>query len=321
MTASGGPATVVFMGTPDFAVPCIDALANSPLVRLALVVCQPDKIHGRHKEPQPPPTKVAALARGIPVAQPTKLRSGDFPELLASLKPDLIVVTAYGRILPQAILDLPRLGCVNVHASLLPRWRGAAPIQWAVAAGDEASGVCLMQMDVGLDTGAVLARSTTPLAADESGQSLHDRLSLVGATLLAESLPALLAGDLVPSPQNHDEATLAPILTREHGQLDFARPAAELERRVRAFDPWPGAWFHLETSAGVKLMKVFPQARMLDASGAPGTVLEADDRLIIACGDGALSFSELQLEGKRRMAAGELLRGFKIAPGARVVRS
>ena len=306
------------MGTPDFAVPCIEALASSPLVRLALVVCQPDKIHGRHKEPQPPPTKVAALARGIRVAQPTKLRSGDFPELLASLKPELIVVTAYGRILPQAVLDLPRLGCVNVHASLLPRWRGAAPIQWAVAASDDASGVCLMQMDAGLDTGPVLAHSAVQLSPDETGQTLHDRLSVVGATLLADLLPALLAGDLDLRPQNHDKATLAPILTREHGQLDFSRSAEELERRLRAFDPWPGAWFHLETSAGVKLIKVFPPARVFERSGEPGTVIDTEDRLVIACGEKALSFSEIQLEGKRRMPASELLRGFKIAPGARV---
>ncbi len=314
-------ARVIFMGTPDFAVPCIGALHAHRRVELLLVVCQPDKVHGRHSEPQAPPTKVAAQRLGVPVAQPTKLRSGDFPELLRELAPDLVVVTAYGRILPDALLALPRLGCVNVHASLLPRWRGAGPIQWAVAAGDAESGVCLMQMDSGLDTGPVLRRAAIPLRPDETGATLHDRLSALGSAVLAESLDALLDGDLRPTPQDASAATLAPILTRAHGQLDFALPAVELERRIRAFHPWPGAFSHIFGNDGRALVvKLFPGVSIVARpAGEPGEIVLDGDAWIVPCGEGALRVSEVQLEGKRRMAVAELVRGFRLPPGARLV--
>ncbi len=206
------------MGTPEFAAPCVHVLADHPDVDLVAVVCQPDRRHGRHKTPQPPPVKVAALERGVPeILQPKRVKRGAFPERLEALAPDLIVVTAYGRILTPRILAIPRLGCVNVHASLLPRWRGAAPIQWAVASGDAESGVCLMEMEEGLDTGAVFARVSTAIGPDETGQTLHDRLSTMGAKLLGDQLSALLDGRLEPRPQPDDGVTYARMLTREDG--------------------------------------------------------------------------------------------------------
>lgn len=308
------------MGTPEFAVPCVEALAAHPRVALVGVVCQPDKVHGRHNTPQPPPTKVAALALGVPVFQPTRLRSGDFPAQLSALQPDLIVVTAYGRILPAAILQLPRLGCVNVHASLLPRWRGAAPLQWVVAAGDAESGVCLMQMDEGLDTGPVLARIATPVSRTDTGADLHDRLSVLGAGLLADHLDALLDGRLVAEAQDHSAATLAPILSRADGALDWSKPAVELERRVRAFYPWPGSFSTLlAEGARPELLKLFPGAEVVaQPPGPPGLIHAAGDSWTIVCGEGGLCVREAQVEGKRRMTIAELSRGYRLPAGARL---
>jgi methionyl-tRNA formyltransferase len=301
-------ARIIFMGTPDFAVPCVQAIINHPECELVAVVCQPDKLRGRHKTPQPPPVKVAALDAGAEVLQPRRIKKGAFPARLAELELDLAVVTAYGRILPQHILDTPRLGCVNVHASLLPRWRGAAPLQWSIAEGDATSGVCLMQMDAGLDTGDELARVEFPLGHDETGQTLHDRLSTAGATLLSENLSAILAGTLTGRPQPDTGMTYARMLSRDDGRIDWTQPATTIERRLRAFYPWPGGF----TTLDGKTFKIFPPSRAVDVAhdAQPGSLLPHNsDELLIACGEGALAASEIQRQGKRRMAVSDFLRG------------
>jgi methionyl-tRNA formyltransferase len=277
------------------------------------VVTQPDKAKGRGQAISFSPVKEAALARGAKVLQPVKLKTPPFSEVMRELAPDVCVVAAYGKILPPDLLKTPRLGCVNLHASLLPRWRGAAPIQWSVAAGDAETGVCLMQMDEGLDTGPVLARRAIPIAPDDTSESLHDKLSALSAAVLREELPRFFEGGLRSSPQPADGMTLAPIIKKEQGLLDFSRPAVELERRVRAFYPWPGSFTWLEGS----LFKVH-RAAVGSGKGAPGIVLRAGPELEVACQEGSLLLLEVQPEGRRRMTAKELLSGHSIAVGARL---
>jgi len=302
-------ARIVFMGTPDFAVPLVEAA--STLGELVAVVTQPDKPKGRGNELSAPPVKAWALAHHIPVWQPVKIKTGEFEAQLRAVQPDVAIVAAYGRILPKGVLDAPRLGCLNIHASLLPKLRGAAPIQWAIANGESETGVCLMQMDEGLDTGAVLARRAIPIAADETGGSLFDKLSVLGRELLVAELPRFLKGELTPTPQDHAKHTLAPIIEKSNGELDFTKPAIELERRVRAFDPWPGTF----TRVDGKLLKVL-KARVVEGSGAAATVIRAGaEGLVIACGQGALAIDELQLEGRKRMRAADFLAGFKVEMG------
>ena len=300
-------ARIVFMGTPDFAVPLVEAA--STLGELVAVVTQPDKPKGRGNELASPPVKEWALAHGIPVWQPVKIKTGEFEAQLRAVQPDVAIVAAYGRILPKGVLDAPRLGCLNIHASLLPKLRGAAPIQWAIANGESETGVCLMQMDEGLDTGAVLARRAIPIAADETGGSLFDKLSVLGRELLVAELPRFLKGELTPTPQDHAKHTLAPIIEKANGELDFSKPAIELERRMRAFDPWPGTF----TTLGGLVLKVLG-AVVADGSGMPGTVL--DDRLTVACGAGALRLTRVQAPGRGAMDAEDFLRGHRVAIGA-----
>lgn len=309
---------IVFMGTPEFAVSSLRACLQ--IGEVVAVVTQPDKPKGRGQELAAPPVKVLAQEHGLPVLQPLKLRGQNFGEELKRLGADVCVVTAYGRILPPDVLRAPKHGCVNVHASLLPRWRGAAPIQWAIAAGDQSTGVCLMQMDEGLDTGAVISCAQTPILEDDTSQSLHDRLSALGKELLVRDLPRYVRGELTPVPQPTEGVTLAPIITKEDGRLDFQRPAVELERRLRAFTPWPGAYTTLRAADGGKdtLLKVHKAKAEPEASpAAPGTVLSAGpDGIRVACGAGALRILEVQPEGRRRMTAGEFLAGRKLEPGS-----
>lgn len=305
-------ARIVFMGTPDFAVPLAEACAQ--LGELVAVVTQPDKPKGRGNELAAPPVKEWAVAHGVPVWQPLKIKTGEFEAQLRAANAEVAVVAAYGRILPKGVLEAPRLGCVNIHASLLPKLRGAAPIQWAIANGEAETGVCLMQMDEGLDTGPVLARRAIPIAPDETGGSLFEKLSKLGRELLVEELPRFLRGELTPTPQDHARHTLAPIIDKKDGQLDWQKPALELERRVRAFDPWPGTFTQLDG----KLLKVL-KAHLGEGSGAPGTVISAGpEGLIVATGQGALVVDELQLEGRKRMRAAEFLAGRKLPPGHRL---
>lgn len=300
---------LVFAGTPDFAVPglraCIDAGAE-----VAAVYTQPDRPAGRGRKLAPSPVKQAALAAGLPVEQPESLKTPAALQRLRELAPDLLVVIAYGLILPRAVLAIPRLGCWNVHASLLPRWRGAAPIQRALLAGDSETGVCLMQMEAGLDTGPVLLSKATPIGADDTGGSLHDRLAALGAGVLADGLRRVVAGAALPAtPQGDAAASYAHKLDKAEARLDFSRPAAELARKVRAFDPWPVAEAEL---AGERVRVWSAQAR--DAGAAthgpvsPGNIVTAGKHGIdVACGEGVLRIVKLQRAGGRVIDAVDYL--------------
>ena len=304
----------LFFGTPDFAVPCLDALAK--IADIVCVITQPDRPKGRGLELAPPPVKVRAMALGVPVLQPVKVRTPEFAAELRALDAELAVVVAYGRILTRAVLDAPRRGCLNVHGSLLPRWRGAAPIQWAIASGDAETGVCLMQMDEGLDTGPVLARRALPIGPNETAGELAERLSQLGAQLLTEELPRYLAGLLGAVPQADAGMTLAPILEKTHGAIDWSKRAQQAHDLVRGMTPWPGAYTRLAAGATLKVHATHVTA---DAgmSAAPGTVLHADraSGLVIACGEGALALDAVQPEGKRRMATTDYLAGRALGVG------
>ena len=302
---------IVFMGTPDFAVKSLEACLE--VGDVVGVVTQPDKPRGRGNEVSFCPVKTLAVSRGLPVLQPQKLRGTGFAAELQALAPDVAVVTAYGKILPKDVLDAPKHGCVNVHASLLPRFGGATPIQWAIASGDEKTGVCLMQMDEGMDTGPVIDVAELPIAPDDTSASLHDKLAVLGGELLRRSLLRYLRGELQPTPQPASGVVMAPMIRKEDGQLDFTRPARELERRVRAFTPWPGAYTHY---AG-HLLKVH-ETRVSTSAGAPGTVLSAGPAGVeVACGEGALHLVRLQPEGKRVMTAQEFLAGRPLTVGSK----
>lgn len=302
---------IVFMGTPAFAVPSLRACLD--VGEVVAVVTQPDKPQGRGQALGISPVKALALERGLQVLQPLKLKQQNFGEVLRALAPDVAVVTAYGKILPKDVLEAPRLGSLNVHASLLPRWRGAAPIQWAIASGDATTGVCLMKMDEGLDTGPVLACRELPIEPDDTSATLHEKLSELGRRTLVEELPRYLRGELVPTPQPTEGATYAPMIEKEQGALDFTQPAAALERRMRAFTPWPGSF----TRLGGALLKVH-RAKVRVGRGSPGQVLAADaEGIEVACGEGSLSLLEVQLEGKRRMSAQDFLAGHPLIPGSK----
>jgi len=296
---------LVFAGTPEFAVPCLEACRASGADVVA-VYTQPDRPAGRGRKLAPSPVKQAALAAGIAVEQPESLKSVEAQNTLSAYRPDLLVVVAYGLILPRKVLAVPRLGCWNVHASLLPRWRGAAPIQRAILAGDGESGVDLMQMEAGLDTGPVLLQRRTPIARDDTGGSLHDRLAALGAEVLAEGLRRTLAGEqLVATPQPEEGVTYAHKLDKAEAKLDFSRSALELERQVRAFDPWPVAEGEI---AGERLRIWAAHALVLDHQGAPGSVLAAGrEGIDLACADGALRVTALQRAGGKRIGAADYL--------------
>jgi methionyl-tRNA formyltransferase len=295
---------IVFAGTPGFAVPCLRAAAERGEV--VAVYTQPDRPAGRGRQLAPSPVKVEALARGLPVFQPENFKSAEAREALRALQPDLIVVVAYGLILPQSVLDIPRLGCWNVHASLLPRWRGAAPIQRAIEAGDTETGVCLMQMEKGLDTGPVLLSLATPITPEDTGGSLHDRLAALGAEVLADGLKLVRAGMRpVPQPQPAEGVTYAHKLDKAEARLDWSLPAEVLANRVRAFDPWPVAEAEL---AGERIRVHSARALDVDAGHAPGTILAAGrDGLDVACGQGALRLLRVQREGGRPVAMADYL--------------
>lgn len=304
------PPRIAFFGTPPFAVPTLRACQAVGTV--VAVVTQPDRPRGRGQHVTPSAVKAEAERSALPVLQPEKLKGTDFGERLRAMRLDVAVVAAYGRILPTDVLSAPRLGCVNVHASLLPRWRGAAPIQWAIASGDAETGVCLMQMEAGLDTGPVLALRRTPILPGDTAETLQQRLSELGGVLVREELPRLLAGELTPRPQPAEGVTLARLVEKEDGRLDWTRPAVELERRVRGFVPWPGAW----TELGSHLLKVW-RAEVVPGAGPPGMVLATHGVLDVATGDRALRLLEVQPEGRRRMTAAEFLSGHRLQQGER----
>jgi methionyl-tRNA formyltransferase len=315
---------IVFIGTGEIGVPTLKALLNSEYEIIG-VVTQPDKPVGRAQRIEPPPVKQALIAGtrppafanvtagkpGAPIFQPARIKDRQAIETVRDLAPDVIVVMAYGQILPRDILDIPRVACLNLHASLLPRWRGASPIQAAIAVGDRDTGITVMYMDEGLDTGDILLQRTIEIDAEETGESLHDRLAQIAPKGLLESLRMLANGSAPRIPQDNARATYAPKLKREHGQIDWSESAEAIERKIRAYNPWPGGFMKV----GDENLKIF-SASIVQLNGQPGEILRSDNDLIVATGKGALSLGEVQLEGKRRMTAAEFLRGHRaLLPG------
>jgi methionyl-tRNA formyltransferase len=305
---------ILYIGTGDIGLPSLAWLLATPKHEVVGVITQPDKPVGRKLVLTPPQIKVQAIAAGIPVIQPERLRRA-LDEVIA-FKADIAVVIAYGQILSKAVLEAPRLGCINVHTSLLPKYRGAAPIQAAIREGDGKSGITIMHMDEGLDTGDIILMQTLAIAPDETGGSLHDRLALAAPAALEAALDLLASGNAPRRPQNHALATHVGKLTREHGHLDWSQSAAQIERTVRAYTPWPGTFTRLLDGAPLKVhaTRVVPQA---DACPAPGTIVSTSP-LIVACGEGLIEITELQAEGRKRMSALDFVRGHPLPAGTRL---
>ncbi|MBW4709254.1 methionyl-tRNA formyltransferase [Roseobacter sp. YSTF-M11] len=297
---------IIFMGTPEFSVPVLDALVNAGH-EIPCVYSQPPRPAGRGKKDRPSPVHRRAAALGLPVRTPVSLKTETAHSEFAALQADLAVVVAYGLILPQPVLDAPERGCLNIHASLLPRWRGAAPIQRAIMAGDTRTGVCIMQMEAGLDTGPVLMREAVTIEPDDTAQSLHDRLSALGADLIVKALAQL--GDLVPEPQPEDGITYADKIDKSEARVDWTRPAPDIDRLIRGLSPFPGAW----TMDGETRIKLLASRVATGGRGAPGCVLH--DPLRVVCGEGAVELIRLQRAGKAVQDATEFLRGWPMPVG------
>ena len=305
------------MGTAELSCASLEKLAAGKEFKLLAVVTQPDKPKGRELKLQPSPVKILAEKLSLPVLQPAKARAENFIATLRSMQLDLIVVVAYGQILPPAILELPRHGCVNVHTSLLPKYRGAAPIQRAIAEGNAETGVTLMQMDAGLDTGPMLAMRRTPILLTDDSQTLHDRLAQLGAELLVETIPNFVAGKIAPQPQPIEGASYAAKIKKEDGQIDWQLPAREIWNRLRAFTPWPGAFTQLAGAAKPTLLKIW-RAEPDAQTGRAGEVLAADKNgIVVGCGQGSLRILELQREGGKRLSVEQFLQGFPMSPGTK----
>lgn len=302
---------VVFMGTPEFSVPCLERLIADGC-EVVGVFTQPDKPKGRGKQLAAPPVKETALQHGIPVFQPRSMRDGEALGILQQLSPDVVIVTAFGKILPQEILSFPRFGCINIHASLLPRYRGAAPIQWCVLNGETVSGVTSMQMDAGLDTGDMLLRAETPIDENMTAGELHDKLSVLGAEVLSETLTALKEGTLRPLKQDDAQSCYAPMLTKELCPLDFTWTARQVHDRVRGLYPWPIATVTVDGN----LLKIHKSRLCADKGGQPGEVMDSGKRLVVSCADGhCVELCTVQAQGKKAMAAADFLRGHPIEKG------
>lgn len=309
------PATIrtVFMGTPEFAVPTLKVLLDAGL-NLVGVYTQPDRPKGRGQNLTAPPVKEMALRHNIPVFQPQKLRAPEVVEELRALAPDLIVVVAFGQILPKSVLEIPRYGCINVHASLLPKYRGAAPINQAIIDGEQETGITTMLMDVGLDTGPMLLKRALPIGPDETAGELHDRLCALGGETMAATLELLLRGELRPQEQDGSQTCYAGMLKKEDGRIDWSQSAQQIHNRIRGLAPWPGTYTFLNGEP----LKLF-LTRVETGEGEPGSILPpVDDAVRIACGQGVLAVRELQLPGKKRLAAADFLRGCPLAVGSRL---
>jgi len=311
------PLRIVFMGTPELASTSLRALMAAPEVQIAGVVTQPDRPKGRDLKLHPSPVKQLALAPHIAVLQPERARNELFISQLQALQPDLVVVAAFGQILPKSILDLPRFGCINVHTSLLPSYRGAAPIQWAILNDDRETGVTIMKMDVGLDTGDILTQEKTPVRPEDDAITLHDRLAEMGAALLLRTIPDYVAGNIRPRPQPSVGITFAPKIKKEDGRLDWAQPARAIWSRVRGLVPWPGAFTFLPAPTHPHLLKIW-EAEVVDVASVPGEILLADKTgIVVGCGRQALRLLSLQREGGRRLTAQQFLAGHPLSLGHR----
>jgi methionyl-tRNA formyltransferase len=305
---------LVFCGTPNFAVPALEKLVDAGF-RVHLVVTQPDRPQGRGLELVPSPVKASALKLNIPIAQPDRIKSNDeFRAQLAAIRPDAIIVVGYGRIIPQWMLDLPPLGNINLHASLLPKYRGAAPIQWAIANGETVTGVTTMRIDAGLDTGDILEQEKLAIAPDDTAETLAPRLASIGSDLTVETLHRLQAGTAQPRPQENSQASLAPILKKEDGLVDFSRTAAEIFNRIRGFQPWPGAY----TRFRGKTLQIV-KARPATVATPPSELQVLSDRLLVGCAPNtSLELLEIQLEGKKRASAQDFIHGYRPHPGEKL---
>ena len=303
---------VIFMGTPDFAVETLEAVIQAGH-EVALVVTQPDKPKGRGNAMQASPVKECALAHGIEVYQPKKIREQECVDYLAGFGADIFVVAAFGQILSQALLDMPKYGCINVHASLLPKYRGAAPIQWAVINGEQTTGVTIQQMDIGIDTGDIIAQEALTLAADETGGSLFDKLAAVGASLCVKAMEQIASGTATRTPQDESAATHTSMICKDFGHIDWNKSAREIERLIRGLNPWPSAYTHLDG----KTLKIWKATVKGSESGEkPGCIVDVTkDAILVQTGEGVLQLDEIQLEGKKRMACDAFLRGYHIEKG------
>jgi methionyl-tRNA formyltransferase len=310
---------VVFLGSGAIGVPSLQALAASRLHDVQAVVTQPDRPAGRELKLRPPPVKVAALELGLPVFQPVKVRAPEAVANLGEFMPDVIIIAAYGQILPKAVLSLPPLGCINIHASLLPRHRGAAPIQAAILAGDTETGITIMQLDEGLDTGDILLKVTTPIAPEETAGSLHDRLALLAPAALLDCLDRLERGTLQRERQNPALATYAPKLKHSDGAIDWNESASKIERRIRAMFPWPGAYTSIPLRDSNAILKIHRGRICQGATGPAGTILAAgDDGIVVATAENGIILQKMQLAGGKPLEAGDFLRGHRIVPGTRL---
>jgi methionyl-tRNA formyltransferase len=301
---------IVFIGAGEIGMPTLQSLLKSAH-EVVGVVTQPDKPVGRSQLIEPPPIKKALLGTKIAVLQPARIKDRQAIEEIRALKPDVIVVMAYGQILPRGVLEIPKIACLNLHASLLPRWRGAAPIQAAIAAGDRKTGITVMYMDEGLDTGDILLKRTINILPSDTGGALHDRLAGVAPETLLESLDLLAEGKAPRTAQDNSLATFAPKLKREDGNIDWSDTADAIDRKIRAFNPWPGAFMTIEAN-GMRSLKIF-SATVVALRGTPGKILHSEKELVVAAGKDALSLGDVQLEGKRRMTALEFLRGHRMS--------
>ena len=307
---------LVFMGTAPLAAVSLEALVRQPAFQIVAVATQPDRPKGRELKPQPSAVKETAQRLHLPVLQPERARAEEFTRELTQFQPDLIVVVAYGQILPASILELPRYGCLNVHTSLLPKYRGAAPIQWALLNGDAATGVTIMKMDATLDTGPILSQESLSILPEDNASSLHDRLAQLGADLLVRTLPDYLGGAIVPRPQPTAGACYARKITKEDGRIDWQASPETIATRLRGLTPWPGLYTYLPTLPKPTLLKIWAVQAAEQGQGEPGTVLRADkEGIVVACGPGALRILALQREGARRLAARDFLAGHPLRPG------
>ncbi|HEV2394512.1 MAG TPA: methionyl-tRNA formyltransferase [Verrucomicrobiae bacterium] len=311
---------IIFMGSASLSCASLQALLSAPGVQVVAAITQPDRPKGRDLKLHASPVKELAASAGLPVLQPQRARDPRFGVELSQLRPDLIAVAAYGQILPQTILDLPPHGCVNVHTSLLPKYRGAAPIQWAILNDEPQTGATIMKMDAGLDTGAILAQAATPIYPHDTAETLHDRLAQLGADLLVRTIPDYVAGKCQPHPQSAEGATFAPKIKKEDGCIDWNQPARVIWNRVRGLTPWPGTFTFIPAAPTPHLLKIW-QADVVDVQGTPGEVLRAEHSgIVIGCGQRALRVLILQLEGGRRLSAGQFLAGHSLEHGQHLVR-